>query len=301
MFFFLAPKIGQSTSCESISPKYEALELEPIIENKMATNCYWAKLEIRDLQREDARLYTLVVESDKGRDSTNLRLVVRDPTELRIIAAAGAVGLLVLLLLVAVAIYSCMRSRRNKHREYRQEDEEASISAEQYYGTQPGTGNGQQQQTAGQQQPQVGQGQNGGTNGTTVLGGHGVMGQQHVETIDRNSLKLGLDQQTIQRQHIVNQQQLQQCNLKSALVQNSGGMMGVSAGMYPRKQQSSSLASSNNTTTTMSGGGGSLVGIGGLAVMYDYDQIACKSRQAMSPEALKVRRAPAVLQPPTIV
>ncbi|XP_014233333.1 kin of IRRE-like protein 3 [Trichogramma pretiosum] len=286
---------------ESIGPKYEALELEPIIENKMATNCYWAKLEIRDLQREDARLYTLVVESDKGRDSTNLRLVVRDPTELRIIAAAGAVGLLVLLLLVAVAVYSCMRSRRNKHREYRQEDEEASISAEQYYGTQTagagaGAGNGQQQQTAGQQQAQVGQGQNGGTNGTTVLG---VMGQQHVETIDRNSLKLGLDQQTIQRQHIVNQQQLQQCNLKSALVQNSGGMMSVSAGMYPRKQQSSSLASSNNTTTTMSGG--SLVGIGGLAVMYDYDQIACKSRQAMSPEALKVRRAPAVLQPPTIV
>jgi hypothetical protein len=39
----------------------------------------------------------------------------------------------------------------------------------------------------------------------------------------------------------------------------------------------------------------------GLAVMYDYDQIACKSRAAMSPEALKVRRAPAVFQPPTIV
>jgi hypothetical protein len=118
---------------ESISPKYEALPLEPILENKMVTNCYWAKLEIRDLQREDARLYTLVVESEKGRDSTNLRLIVRDPTELRIIAAAGAVGLLVLLLLFSVGVYSLVRSRR-KHREYRHEEEEGSISAEAYYG-----------------------------------------------------------------------------------------------------------------------------------------------------------------------
>lgn len=118
---------------ESIGPKYEALPLEPIIENKMVSNCYWAKLEIRELRREDARKYTLVVESDKGRDSTDIRLVVRDPTELRIIAAAGAVGLLVLLLLFALAVYSLMRSRR-KHREYRHEEEEGSISAETFYG-----------------------------------------------------------------------------------------------------------------------------------------------------------------------
>lgn len=99
----------------------------------MVTNCYWAKLEIRELGPGDARLYTLVVESEKGRDSTNLRLTVRDPTELRIVAAAGAVGLLVLLVLVSLAGYSLVRSRR-KHREYRHEEEEGSVSAEAYYG-----------------------------------------------------------------------------------------------------------------------------------------------------------------------
>ena len=133
----------------------------------MVTNCYWAKFEIRDLQREDARLYTLIVESDKGRDSTNLRLIVRDPTELRIIAAAGAVGLLVLLLLFSVGIYSIIRSRR-KHREYRHEEEEGSISAEQYYGT--------------------GQPQNGNANSAP---------NQNVETIDRNGMKISLDQHTV--------------------------------------------------------------------------------------------------------
>ncbi|XP_011500520.1 PREDICTED: muscle M-line assembly protein unc-89 [Ceratosolen solmsi marchali] len=188
---------------ESISPKYEALPLEPILENKMVTNCYWAKLEIRELQREDARLYTLVVESEKGRDSTNLRLTVRDPTELRIIAAAGAVGLLVLLLLFSVGLYSLVRSRR-KHREYRHEEEEGSISAEAYYGAAAPTQ------------------QNGTGTGSSAMSGMGMYGRKPV-----------LD--------------------------------------------------------------------AGLAVMYDYDQIACKSRTAMSPEALKVRRAPAVFQPPTIV
>lgn len=98
------------------------------------TNCYWAKLAIHDLRPEDARRYTLSVESEKGHDSTNLRLIVRDPTEFWMVAAAGAAGLLVLLVLFAVGIYSMIRSRR-KHREYTKEEEEGSISADQYYGT----------------------------------------------------------------------------------------------------------------------------------------------------------------------
>ena len=127
--------------------------------------------------------------------------------------------------------------------------------------------------------------------------------------------------QKIQRQHQIQQQhQYQQSNLKSALV-NSGNNIITS---YPRKPPS--LVGSNNSGSNLSvqlqqqqqqqqhqlpqlpqqqqqqqQQQINVGNIGGLAVMYDYDQIACKSRQAMSPEALKVRRAPAVLQPPTIV
>ncbi|XP_031778768.1 hemicentin-2 isoform X2 [Nasonia vitripennis] len=256
---------------ESVSPKYEALPLEPIIENKMVTNCYWAKLEIRDLQREDARLYTLVVESEKGQDSTNLRLIVRDPTELRIIAAAGAVGLLVLLLLFSVGIYSLVRSRR-KHREYRhEEEEEGSISAEAYYGATPPR-NGTANQTPG---------------------------NQNTATIDRNGqLKAGLEhqhpqqQQQQQQQHHQHHQQHQQQQQQQQ--------------QHPQQQYQHQLHQNSLKQGMMTGSGGygrkPPSGVeGGLAVMYDYDQIACKSRTAMSPEALKVRRAPAVLQPPTIV
>ncbi|XP_050491645.1 hemicentin-2-like [Bombus huntii] len=180
---------------ESIHPKYEALSLEHIKENDMPTNCYWAKLMIKDLQIEDARIYTLLVESEKGRDSTNIKLTIRDPTEMRVIAAAAAVGLLFFLLLVFIAVYSVLRL---KNRRYRRE-EDGSIAADALYSNTP--------------------------------------------TADR------------------------QKNVNSS--QNKA---------YVRK---------TNTE-------------GGLAVTYDYDQIT-KQVRAMSPEALKVRRAPAVLQPPTIV
>lgn len=162
----------------------------------MVTNCYWAKLVIKDLQREDARIYTLLVESEKGRDSTNVKLLIRDPTEMRVIAAAAAVGLLFLLLLISIAVYSVLRMKSQR---YRREEEEGSIAADAFYSN----------------------------NGTT------------------------------ERQKAVN------------TTQSKG---------YARKTNSE----------------------GGLAVTYDYDQIT-KQVRAMSPEALKVRRAPAVLQPPTIV
>ncbi|XP_006607769.1 hemicentin-1-like [Apis dorsata] len=181
---------------ESIHPKYEALSLEHIKENEIPTNCYWAKLVIKDLQTEDARIYTLLVESEKGRDSTNIKLIIRDPTEMRVIAAAAAVGLLFLLLLISIAVYSVLRL---KSRQYRQEEEEGSIAADAFYSNTP----------------------------------------------------------TTDRQKNVN------------LSQNKE---------YTRKTNSE----------------------GGLAVTYDYDQIT-KQVRAISPEALKVRRAPAVLQPPTIV
>ncbi|XP_066590101.1 irregular chiasm C-roughest protein-like [Prorops nasuta] len=187
---------------ESIDSKYEALPLEPIIENKMLTNCYWAKLEIKDLLREDGRMYTLVVESEKGRDSTNIKLTVRDPTEMRVIAAAAAVGMLFLLLLISIGVYSLLRV---KHRRYltgrggEEEEEEGSIAADAFYNN---------------------------------------------PAMDRQ---------------------------KSA-----------------NPPVHKSFARKSNPE-------------GGLAaVMYDYDRITKQSR-AMSPEALKVRRAPAVLQPPTIV
>ncbi|CAL7939041.1 unnamed protein product [Xylocopa violacea] len=182
---------------ESIHPKYEAQPLEHIKENDMPTNCYWAKLVIKDLQTEDARIYTLLVESEKGRDSTSIKLNIRDPTEMRVIAAAAAVGLLFFLLLISIAVYAVLRA---KNRRYRREEEEGSIAADAFY-----------------------------SNNTV----------------------------TNERQKTVNSSQ------------GKG---------YARKTSSE----------------------GGLAVTYDYDQIT-KQVRSMSPEALKVRRAPAVLQPPTIV
>lgn len=169
--------------------------MEHIKENEMLTNCYWAKLVIKDLQKEDARMYTLLVESEKGRDSTNIKLLVRDPTEMRVIAAAAAVGLLFLLLLISIAVYSLLRL---KNRRYRRE-EEGSIAADAFYSN------------------------------TT-----------------------------------------------------------------PTERQK------NNNSSQGKGFGRKTNSEGGLAVTYDYDQIT-KQVRAMSPEALKVRRAPAVLQPPTIV
>ncbi|XP_029165174.1 hemicentin-1-like [Nylanderia fulva] len=181
---------------ENIHPKYDALPLEPIFENKMVTNCYWAKLEIKDLQKEDARIYTLLVESEKGRDSTNIKLIVRDPTEMRMIAAAVAVGLLFLLLLISIGVYSILRIRRGR---YRQEMmEEGSIAADALY------------------------------NGTSINQQKNSVNSSHAKTFARKS----------------------------------------------------SLDNGQNA--------------------YDYSHIA-KQTRAMSPEALKVRRAPAVLQPPTIV
>lgn len=165
----------------------------------MVTNCYWAKLVIKDLQREDARMYTLLVKSDKGRDSTNIKLLIRDPTEMRVIAAAVAVGLLFLLLLISIAVYSILRL---KNRRYRREEEEGSIAADAFY-----------------------------SNTTTTDR------QKNVNATDNSQAK-----------------------------------------SFDRKTNSE----------------------GGLAVTYDYDQIT-KHVHAMSPEALKIRRAPAVLQPPTIV
>ncbi|KAL0124470.1 hypothetical protein PUN28_006366 [Cardiocondyla obscurior] len=180
---------------ENIHPKYEALPLEPIIEDKMVTNCYWAKLDIKDLRKEDARTYTLLVESEKGRDSTNIRLAVRDPTEMRVIAAAVAVGLLFLLLLISVSVYSLLKMRRGRYRQ--KVEEEGSIAADALYG-----------------------------NGAS------------------------LDQQK-------------------------------------------SISSSHAKTFAKSS-------LDGSQSVYDYSRIT-KQTRAMSPEALKVRRAPAVLQPPTIV
>lgn len=184
-------------SGESIQPKYEALPLEPIIEDKMVTNCYWAKLEIKNLQKEDSRMYTLLVESEKGRDSTNIKLIIRDPSEMKVIAAASAIGLLLLLLLISIGIFSLLRM---KQRRYRCEEDEGSIAADALYG---------------------------------------------------NNASMDRQKTT--------------------------------------KTLSASKGSASKSTQD-----------GNLAVLYDYDQIA-KQARAMSPEALKVRRAPAVLQPPTMV
>jgi len=168
--------------------------LEPIIEIKMVTNCYWAKLEIKDLRKEDARIYILLVESEKGQDSMNIKLIVRDPTEMRVIAAAVGVGLLFLLLLISISVYSLLRMRRGRYRQ----KEEGSIAADALY-----------------------------SNGASMDQQKSI-NSSHAKTFARKS---SLD-----------------------------GSQGV----------------------------------------YDYSRIA-KQTRAMSPEALKLRRAPAVLQPPTIV
>lgn len=184
---------------QTIEPKYEALPLEPITENSEITNCYWAKLEIRNLQKEDSRVYSLLVESEKGRDSMSLRLTVRDPTEIKIIAISSGVGLLLLLAIIALVVYLLLRARHRRYCKDREvsEDEEGSIAADAFYAT-------------------------------------------------PNS---------------INRSQKSQSTPK----------------VYSRKHSDS-----------------------GLAVMYDYNQIS-KQTRTMSPEALKVRRAPAVLQAPTIV
>lgn len=181
--------------------------MEPITENQVVTNCYWAKLEIRDLQKEDARIYTLLIESEKGQDSTNIKLNVRDPMEIRIVAIAAAVGLLLVVLLVTVGVYSIVRLRHRRYKKNNdstaadeEEEEEGSIAADAFYTT--------------------------------------PTSMDHRQKATTPSTKT-----------------------------------------YTRKLQQQD---------------------GGLAVMYDYDQIA-KQTRTMSPEALKVRRAPAVLQAPTIV
>ncbi|XP_072749907.1 cell adhesion molecule CEACAM20 [Anoplolepis gracilipes] len=182
---------------ENIHPKYEALPLEPIVENKMPTNCYWAKMQIKDLQKEDARIYTLLIESEKGQDSTNIKLIVRDNTEMRIIAAAVAVGLLFLSLFISIGVYWILKIRRGRY--LRQEmAEEGSIAADALYNCLP-------------------------------VNQHKPVNPSHENTF---------------------------------------------------AMKSSSLDNGQNA--------------------YDYSHIA-KQTRAMSPEALKVRRAPAVLQPPTIV
>lgn len=176
--------------------------MEPIADSKSTSNCYWAILIIKNIQKEDARTYTLLVESEKGRDSTNLKLLVRDPTEMRVLAAAAAVGLLFIFLLICIGIYCWCRV---KHRRYRQEEEEeeevvGSIAADAFYNT------------------------------TT----------------------------SIERENKIHHDSMQNKNNN-----------------FTRKP----------TTDN------------GLSVMYNYDQI----NKQMSPEALKVRRAPVVLQSPTIV
>ncbi|XP_057323936.1 kin of IRRE-like protein 1 [Microplitis mediator] len=187
-------------SGESIEPKYEALPLEPIKENNETTNCYYAKLEIRDLQKEDSRVYNLMIESEKGRDTTSLKLTVRDPMEIKIIAIAGGIGLLLLFLIIGLVFYSILKARHRRYQKKKaEEEEEGSIAADAFYTTTP----------------------------------------------------------SINRQKTT---------------------ASPASKVYVRKSPSE----------------------GGLAVMYDYNQIVKHSR-TLSPEALKVRRAPAVLQPPTIV
>lgn len=105
--------------------------MEPIIENGLTTNCFWAKLEIKDLQKEDARMYTLSVMSEKGEDSIRIKLIVRDSTETHVIGAAVALGLLLVLTLIFVGVWSLIRLRR---RRYRQDlDEEGGIAADALY------------------------------------------------------------------------------------------------------------------------------------------------------------------------
>ena len=157
-----------------------------------------------------------------------------------------------------------MNSRR-KHREYRHEDEEASVSAETYYNGAGGHTNG------------------GVVSSVSQTGVNGTLEQQ--QRHNNQQLHQQYQQHQQQLQHQQQQHQHQQhisINGKAAPIVRPGQLKVAAASLYGRKPL------------------GPLEG--GLAVMYDYDQIARQNqRSAMSPEALKVRRAPAVLQPPTIV
>lgn len=193
-----------SFSGESLEPKYKALPLELNGENKRSRNCYLAKLEISNLDKGDERLYTLVLKSKLGEDSTKLKLIIRDPSEMRLIAAATAAGSVVIFLLVSIAIYFLVRMK--KRRKFRQEDAEGSISADAFY-----------------------------NNPASIDGSNKI--QNKIQNSNQNTIKT-----------------------------------------FSRK---------TNTEN-------------GLAVMHGYEHIS-KQARAMSPEALKVRRAPAILQSPTIV
>jgi len=168
--------------------------LEPIVENNTLINSYWAKLKIKNLQKEDARIYTLYVENKIGITSKDIRLIVRDATEMRLIIATMSVGFLFLLVLISACVYGLLKIRHRRRCRQRMEDE-GSIAADALYG-----------------------------NGASM-----------------------------DRQKSINSSHTKKSNLDDC---------------------------SQN--------------------MYDYNHIA-KQTRAMSPEALKVRRAPAVLQPPTIV
>ncbi|XP_014467660.1 PREDICTED: kin of IRRE-like protein 3 [Dinoponera quadriceps] len=122
---------NQIRAGEHIHPKYEALPLEPVIESGMMSNCYSAQLDVKDLQKEDARMYTLTVRSDNGEDSTRIKLEVRDSSETRIIGVAVMVTLLLMLTLISIGVWALLRWRR---RRYRQESEEdGSIAADALY------------------------------------------------------------------------------------------------------------------------------------------------------------------------
>lgn len=112
-------------------PKYEALALEPIMEQGMV-NCFWAKLAIKDLQKEDTRMYTLSVQSEKGEDSTRIRLIVKDSTETHMIGVAIMVGLVLVLSFIIGGVWSLYRLRRRRCREAL--EEEGSIAADALYG-----------------------------------------------------------------------------------------------------------------------------------------------------------------------
>lgn len=115
---------------EKIEPKYEAFPIEPIIENHTTTHCYWAKLDIRNVQREDARVYKLTIESMMGHDENLKRLVVRDPAETKLYAAVGVAALA--LFLATVLVVACML-RSRKPEKYHSDVEDAAIAADAFY------------------------------------------------------------------------------------------------------------------------------------------------------------------------
>ncbi|EFN75304.1 hemicentin-1 [Harpegnathos saltator] len=188
---------NQIRAAENINPKYEALPLETIIEHGIVTNCFWAKLEIKNLQKEDARIYTLLVQSEKGEDSARIKLLVKDSTETRMIGVTVIIGLLLVLTLILIGVWSLVRWRRRRYRQGMEED--GSIAADALY-----------------------------NNGATMDRQKTINSSTHVKTFGR---KPSLD-----------------------------------------SDQSA----------------------------YDYSHVV-KQARTMSPEALKVRRAPMVLQSPTIV